>query len=435
MRRRRNQMDTNKLSKFYKKTHAEKISALKEAGVISLEEATVLTEDGLDLDPSVGEHMIENYIGNYSLPLGISTNFVIDDNEVLVPMAIEEPSVIAAASFAAKIIGSAGGFTTAVSDRLMIGQVTLKNVKDMEQAAQNIKAAEHNILERANEAHPSIVKRGGGAKALETRILEADPEENIPAFLVVHLHIDTQEAMGANIVNTMMEGIAPYIEELTGGKALLRILSNYATECLATATCTIPAHKLKTGDYTGEAVRDRIIEASQVALADPYRAVTHNKGIMNGVDAVVVASGNDWRAIEAGVHAYAARSGQYRALSKWQKNDQGDLVGTLTLPLAIGTVGGSISIHPGAKLAHKLMMYPDAKRLESILVSVGLAQNFGAVRALVTDGIQKGHMGLHARSLAISAGAKGEHVELIAEQLKKAPHMNLQTAKELLNNL
>ncbi|MFC6463577.1 hydroxymethylglutaryl-CoA reductase, degradative [Marinilactibacillus sp. GCM10026970] len=428
-------MDTSKLTKFYKKTHEEKVSALKEAGVISLEEATLLTEKGLDLDPSVGEHMIENHIGNYSLPLGVSTNFVIDDKEVLVPMAIEEPSVIAAASFAAKIIGSAGGFTTAVTDRLMIGQVTLKNVEHIENAIFEIEKAEQTILERANEAHPSIVKRGGGAKSLETRVLKADPEEGTPAFLVVHLHIDTQEAMGANIVNTMMEGIAPYIEELTGGKALLRILSNYATECLATATCTIPAHKLKTGTYSGEDVRDRIIEAAQVAWADPYRAVTHNKGIMNGVDAVVIASGNDWRAIEAGSHAYAARSRQYRALSKWHANDQGDLVGTLTLPLAVGTVGGSISIHPGAKLARKILMDPDAKRLESILVSVGLAQNFAAVRALVTDGIQKGHMGLHARSLAISAGAKGPQVEKVAEQLKQAPHMNLQTARDFLKEL
>ena len=250
---------------------------------------------------------------------------------------------------------------------------------------------------------------------------------------MVHLHIDTQEAMGANIVNTMMEGIAPYIEELTGGTALLRILSNYATECTATATCTIPSYKLKTTNFSGEEVRDRIVEAAQVAWVDPYRAVTHNKGIMNGVDAVVVASGNDWRAIEAGIHAYAARSGQYRALSKWHTNEKGDLVGTLTLPLPIGTVGGSISIHPAAKLSRTLLQEPDAKRLESILVSVGLAQNFAAIRALVTDGIQKGHMGLHARSLAISAGAKGAQVEKIAEALKKAPHINLPTAKDYLS--
>lgn len=425
-------MNTDKLAKFYKKTYEEKIEALVEADLLSNEQATTLKQGDINLNQDVGEHMIENYIGNYSLPLGVAMNFLIDDHETVVPMAIEEPSVIAAASFAAKIIGSAGGFTTVVSERIMIGQVTLKEVLDPSAAIKKIEASRQKILDRANEAHPSIVKRGGGAKDLTVRLLEAEPAENIPSFLVVHLHIDTQEAMGANIVNTMMEGIAPYIEELTKGTALLRILSNYATECIATATCTIPSHKLKTGNYSGEEVRDRIVEAAQVAWVDPYRAVTHNKGIMNGVDAVVVASGNDWRAIEAGVHAYAARSGQYRALSKWHTNENGDLVGTLTLPLPVGTVGGSISIHPAAKLSRTLLQEPDAKRLESILVSVGLAQNFAAVRALVTEGIQKGHMGLHARSLAISAGAKGAQVEKIAEALKKAPHMNLQTAKEIL---
>ncbi|WP_080145897.1 hydroxymethylglutaryl-CoA reductase, degradative [Marinilactibacillus piezotolerans] len=425
-------MDTDQLAKFYKKSFEEKIDALAAASLLSEGQVNVLKKDGLDLDRSIGDHMIENYIGNYSLPLGVAMNFVIDDQEMVVPMAIEEPSVIAASSFAAKIIGSAGGFTTVVTDRKMIGQVTLKDVTDLDQAAQALEAAKQEILDRANEAHPSIVKRGGGAKDLHVRVLEADPEESIPAFLAVHLHIDTQEAMGANIVNTMMEGIAPYMEELTGGTALLRILSNYATECVATATCTIPSHKLKTGSFSGEEVRDRIVEAAQIAWVDPYRAVTHNKGIMNGVDAVIVASGNDWRAIEAGVHAYAARSGQYRALSRWHTNESGDLVGTLTLPLPVGTVGGSIGIHPGAQLSRTLMQEPNAQTLESILVSVGLAQNFAAVRALVTEGIQKGHMGLHARSLAISAGATGEQVEKIAAALKNAPHMNLQTAKDLL---
>lgn len=428
-------MNTEYLAKFYKKTYTEKIDALVKAELLTELQADNLKNEGGDLGQDIGEHMIENYIGNYSLPLGVAMNFLIDNQETVVPMAIEEPSVIAAASFAAKIIGSAGGFTTVVSERMMIGQVTLKDVADPSTAIKKINNSRQEILDRANEAHPSIVKRGGGAKDLSVRLLESDPSENIPSFLVVHLHIDTQEAMGANIVNTMMEGIAPYVEELTGGTALLRILSNYATECIATATCTIPSYKLKTTSFSGEEVRDRIVEAAQVAWVDPYRAVTHNKGIMNGVDAVIVASGNDWRAIEAGIHAYAARSGQYRALSKWHTNEKGDLVGTLTLPLPIGTVGGSISIHPAAKLSRTLLQEPDAKRLESILVSVGLAQNFAAIRALVTDGIQKGHMGLHARSLAISAGAKGEQVEKIAEALKKAPHMNLQTAKDYLSKL
>ncbi|SFC59351.1 3-hydroxy-3-methylglutaryl-coenzyme A reductase [Alkalibacterium subtropicum] len=428
-------MDTTHLTKFYKKKHDDKIDSLFLAGVISKKEKDKLLDRTLELDPETGNHMIENYIGNYSMPLGVAMNYVIDGEELVVPMAIEEPSVIAASSFAAKIIGSAGGFKTTVTQRMMIGQVTLKNVPDIEAATKNVEEAKQEILSRANEAYPSIVKRGGGAKNLEVRLLDDDTDIGIPTFLSVHIHVDTQEAMGANIVNTMMEGIAPYIEELTGGTALLRILTNYATECLATSKCVIPAHKLKTGEFSGEEVRDRIVEATQVATIDPYRAVTHNKGIMNGVDAVVLASGNDWRAIEAGVHAYASRSGQYRSLTSWSKNEAGDLVGELTLPLPVGTVGGSISIHPAAKLAHSIMDHPQALKLEQVIVSVGLAQNFAAVRALVTEGIQKGHMGLHARSLAISAGAKGDHVQQVADILKHSKHKNLQRAKNILLNI
>ncbi|WP_423190297.1 hydroxymethylglutaryl-CoA reductase, degradative [Alkalibacterium sp. f15] len=428
-------MDTTHLTKFYKKKHTDKIEALYLAGVISKKEKETLLNRTLELDSETGNHLIENYIGNYSMPLGVAMNYVIDAEEMVVPMAIEEPSVIAASSFAAKIIGSAGGFNTEVTQRRMIGQVTLKNIANFEEASRKIETAKQDILSRANEAYPSIVKRGGGARDLEVRILKDDSDSGIPTFLSVHIHIDTQEAMGANIVNTMMEGISPYIEELTGGTALLRILTNYATECLATATCVIPTNKLKTATFSGEEVRDRIIEATQVATIDPYRAVTHNKGIMNGVDAVVLASGNDWRAIEAGVHAYASRSGQYRSLTTWQKNDTGDLVGELTLPLPVGTVGGAISIHPGAQLAHSIMNHPNAHTLERIIVSVGLAQNFAAVRALVTEGIQTGHMGLHARSLAISAGAKGDHVQQVADILKHSKHKNLQRAKNILLNL
>ncbi|WP_368645471.1 hydroxymethylglutaryl-CoA reductase, degradative [Alkalibacterium putridalgicola] len=428
-------MDTTHLTKFYKKNHDDKIDSLFLAGVISKKEKDRLLDRTLELDPETGSHMIENYIGNYSMPLGVAMNYMIDKEELVVPMAIEEPSVIAASSFAAKIIGSAGGFKTTVIHRMMIGQVTLKNVPDIEEATNNVAEAKQKILSRANEAYPSIVKRGGGAKNLDVRLLEDDTDSGIPSYLSVHIHVDTQEAMGANIVNTMMEGIAPYIEELTGGTALLRILTNYATECLATSKCVIPAHKLKTQDFSGEEVRDRIIEATQVATIDPYRAVTHNKGIMNGVDAVVLASGNDWRAIEAGVHAYASRSGQYRSLTSWSKNEAGDLVGELTLPLPVGTVGGSISFHPAAKLAHSIMGHPKAHKLERVIVSVGLAQNFAAVRALVTEGIQKGHMGLHARSLAISAGAKGDHVQQVADILKHSKHKNLQRAKNILLNI
>jgi len=428
-------MNKNQLHKFYKKSLPGKITALREAEVISVEEYQTLLNKELDLPSNLGEHMIENYIGNYSLPLGTALNFVIDGKEIVVPMAIEEPSVIAAASFAAKIISKNGGFTTKVEKREMIGQVALKNVNNIAQAKSQLLEHKEHILERANAAHPSIVKRGGGARNIEIRHIEADAEEKTPEFLVVHVHVDTQEAMGANMINTMMEDIAPYLENLSEGTALMRILTNYSTECLATASCKISPNDLKTLQMSGEEIRDRIIEASKFAWVDSYRAVTNNKGIMNGIDAVVMATGNDWRAVEAGAHAYASNSGQYRSLTKWRKDSEGNLIGIITLPLPIGTVGGSISFHPGATLAHNILENPTAKHLEGIIASVGLAQNFAAIRALVTEGIQKGHMGLQARSLAISAGARNEQIEQVAESLKKEKNMNLETAKRILKDL
>jgi len=428
-------MNKNLLHKFYKKSLPEKITTLFEAGIISEDEYHVLLNKELDLPSDLGEHMIENYIGNYSLPLGTALNFVIDEKDIVVPMAIEEPSVIAAASFAAKIISKNGGFTTKVEKREMIGQVALKNVNNIEQAKRQLLEHKENILERANAAHPSIVKRGGGARDIEIRYIGANAEEKTSEFLVVHVHVDAQEAMGANMINTMMEGIAPYLEKLSEGTALMRILSNYSTECLATASCKISPNDLKTLQMAGEKIRDRIIEASKFAWVDPYRAVTNNKGIMNGIDAVVIATGNDWRAVEAGAHAYASNSGQYRSLTKWRKDSEGNLVGTITLPLPVGTVGGSIGFHPGAALAHNILENPTAKQLEGIIASVGLAQNFAAIRALVTEGIQKGHMGLQARSLAISAGAKNEQIEQVAEALKQEKNMNLETAKRILKDL
>ena len=347
-------------------------------------------------------------------------------------MAIEEPSVIAAASAGAKIIAMAGGFRTTIQERVMIGQVALKNVPDSAVTEQLIVAHQEEILQAANAAHPSIVKRGGGARRVIVRILPADDVEGIPAFLVVHLHVETLEAMGANIINTMMEGVIPYLERLTGGEALMGILTNYATDCLATAECRIPAALLAKGAFSGDEVRDRLIEAYQFAYIDPYRAVTNNKGIMNGIDAIVLASGNDWRAISAGAHAYASRNGQYRSLTTWKKAENGDLLGSLTLPLPVGAVGGSINFHPAAKMTKEILGYRSASELESIIVSVGLAQNFSAIKALVTEGIQKGHMGLHSRSLAISAGATGDEIEQLSERLKSEKNMNLATAQALL---
>lgn len=427
-------MEKEFLNKLYMKSRADRIKGLALSNVISTEDA-ILLEDDLHLPSEVANHMIENQIATYELPLGVAVNFLIDQKEYVVPMAVEEPSVIAAASSAAKMINLAGGFQTTIQNRTMIGQVVLKDIPDMTFARDMVIKHQKDILQKANEAHPSIVKRGGGAKEIIIRPIAADKTFQTPSFLVIHLHIETMEAMGANIIDTMVEAIKPYLEELTNGTALMAILSNYATECLATANCRIPVWSLGKGEYTGEEVRNRIIEACQLAIADPYRAVTHNKGIMNGIDSVVLATGNDWRAIEAGVHAFAARSGQYRSLSSWSKAENGDLLGSLTVPLPIGAVGGSINFHPAAQFSKRILGYQSAKELESIIVSVGLAQNLSALKALVTEGIQKGHMGLQAKSLAISAGAIGKEVKYVADNLKQRKNMNLAAAKEILMQL
>lgn len=422
-------MDLSHLSKFYIKSTSQRISALNQSGVLNAEETEQL-QNGLHLSTEIADNMIENQLAAYELPYGVALNFLIDGKDYVVPMAIEEPSVVAAASSAAKMIKQAGGFKTTVTDRVMIGQVAFKNPPNIAQTMARLTENEPIILQKANEAHPSIVKRGGGAIKVHLRHIEAEGE--MPEFLVLHLHVKTMEAMGANIINTMMEGIIPYVEELVGSEALMGILSNYATECLATATCRIPATLLNRGDFTGEEIRDRLVDAYQFAYVDSYRAVTHNKGIMNGIDAIVLASGNDWRAISAGAHAYASKNGQYRSLSKWQTAANGDLLGELTLPLPVGAVGGSISFHPAAQMTRSILKYESAAELESIIVSVGLAQNLAAMRALVSEGIQKGHMGLQSRSLAISAGAVGEEIDWVSQQLKKADKMNSATAKKLL---
>ena len=392
-------MDHSYLSKFYTKSRVERIDALEKAGILSSSDKEMMIT-GLHLTDDMADNMIENQLSAYELPYGAALNFLIDGKDYAVPMAIEEPSVIAAASSAAKIVKQAGGFQTAVTDRVMIGQIAIKNPPNAAAMIEKLHQHEHAILQKANEAHPSIVKRGGGAIRLDVRHIEADPVEKMPEFLILHVHVHTLEAMGANILNTMMEGILPYVEELTQAPALMGILSNYATECLATATCRIPAKLLQKGDFSGEEVRDRIIDAYQFAYVDPYRAVT--------------------------------KSGQYRSLSTWEKADNGDLLGSLTIPLPVGAVGGSISFHPAAKMTKTILHYENAAELEAIIVSVGLAQNLAAIKALVTEGIQKGHMGLQSRSLAISAGAVGEEIDWLSDQLKQADNMNLATAEKLL---
>lgn len=425
-------MNTDHLKKFYQKNHTEKIEALVEAGVISAASAEKLKNQQFKLPKEVADHMVENYLFNYELPLGVAMNFVVDGQEVVIPMVTEEPSVIAAASRAGKIIGQAGGFHTEFLEANRMGQLVFFDVPDLEQAKATILTHEKEILNRANEAHPSIVRWGGGAQSTEVRIIQADAEQKTPEMLVVHINIDTQEAMGANIVNTMMEGAQPFVEQLVGVPALMAILSNYATGSLVTARCEIAPDLLTRGEFSGEWVRDQMIRASQWATADPYRAVTHNKGLMNGVTALVLATGNDTRAVEAGVHAYAARSGQYRAFSTWSKNDAGNLVGEVTLPLALGTVGGTMATHPTVALTQEILGHPLSKELAKITAALGLGQNFSALYALVTEGIQKGHMSLQAQSLALSAGARPEEVAEVVEILQKEKHLDFKTAKRVI---
>jgi hydroxymethylglutaryl-CoA reductase len=349
---------------------------------------------------------------------------------VLVPMAIEEPSVVAGASFMAKLARKGGGFTAQADAPQMIGQVQLLGIQDLSTARQALLEHKNQLLAEIADLDPVLKNLGGGPRDLQVRTIDESP---IGAFLVVHLIYDVRDAMGANAVNTAVERLAPSLEKISGGKAHLRILSNLADHRLARSKCTIPMDVLAFDEYPAQEVRDGIISAWAFAAADPYRAATHNKGIMNGIDPVVIATGNDWRAIEAGAHAYAARSGFYTSLSTWGQDASGNLVGSLELPIAVGIVGGSTRVHPVAKVALKLMGVHSAGELAEIIASVGLAQNLAALRALATEGIQRGHMGLHARQVAIAAGAQGEAIELLAAKLVAESTIRVDRAIEILN--
>jgi hydroxymethylglutaryl-CoA reductase len=376
------------------------------------------------------EHMIENVIGIFGLPLGIATNFMINGVERLIPMVIEEPSVVAGASYMAKLARASGGFHAESDPSEMIGQIQVLDLQHPEQAAEQILAHEAELLAEANTADEVLVSLGGGARAIEARVLEHTEHGTM---LIVHLIFDTLDAMGANAVNTAVETLAPRIAQLTGGRTQLRILSNLADRRLARASCTITIKSLAFEGYSGEEVRDGIIEAWAFADADPYRAATHNKGIMNGIDAVVIATGNDWRAVEAGAHAYAARSGRYRSLSTWSQDERGNLTGQLELPVALGTVGGATRVHPLARANLALMGIKHARELAQVVASVGLAQNLAALRALASEGIQRGHMELHARQVAIAAGAEGDEIERLARELVARDQINAQTAASILD--
>jgi len=415
------------LSRFYKKTIQERQSIIKDWSNLDDEQLQLLENSGLSLNQA--NHMIENVIGRYNLPFGIATNFLINQNNYLIPMVIEEPSVVAACSFAAKLFRSGGGFITSSDKPIMIGQIQILDIPDLQIAKSNILSHKENILEQANSIGGSIVKRGGGAKDIEIREFNNTSIGNI---LVLHLLYDTQDAMGANAINTAVEYIAPYIEELTDGRVNLRILSNLTDKRKAYAEGIIPKDVLATDNYSGEEAVQSIVEAGIFAEIDPYRATTHNKGIMNGIDAVLIATGNDWRAVEAGAHAYAARDGSYTSLTKWKKDKNGDLHGRIELPLAVGIVGGATRVHPIAQIALKILDIQSASQLAEVIACVGLAQNFAAIRALATEGIQRGHMKMHARQLAVAAGASDLNVLKIAQQMIQEKNIRLERAKELV---
>lgn len=420
-------MTTSRISGFYNMTVDERRSEIVDAAALAPESLLPFTTGGLSAEAA--DHMIENVIGLYSLPLGIALNFQVNGRDVLVPMTLEEPSVVAGASFMAKLARAGGGFTATTSDPLMIGQMQVINLVNVDEAKFKIYENRAELIAEADSIDPILKKFGGGARDLEVRIIEDSP---IGAFLVVHLIYDVRDAMGANAVNTACERLAPRIEAITGGKVHLRILSNLADRRLARSRCMIAVKDLAFDNFSGEEVRDGIIAAYAFAAADPYRAATHNKGIMNGVDSVVIATGNDWRAIEAGAHAYAARSGRYTSLSTWNKDADGNLVGTLEMPMAVGIVGGATKVHPAAQAAVKLLGVKTANELAEIIVSVGLAQNLAALRALATEGIQRGHMSLHARQVAIAAGASGELIEKVAAQMVTERIVRIDRAEELV---
>jgi hydroxymethylglutaryl-CoA reductase len=456
---------TSRLSGFYQKSIAERVAIVAEWAALSRDEVALLA-DGLSV--AQADKMVENVIGRYCLPLGIATNFLVNGEEYLVPMVVEEPSVVSAVSYAARVARSGGGFHAGSSEPIMVAQVQLLEVPDADAATARIMAARSELLELA-DISPTIRRLGGGPRGISVRRL---PQTPTGPMLVVHLHMDVRDAMGANVVNTAAEAIAPVLERLSGGRALLRILTNLTDERRAWVDVTIPAAAFATEDFAGADVVENIAHANAFAVADPYRAATHNKGILNGIDAVAIATGNDWRALEAGAHAWAARSGRYRALTDWRVIEgptlqsvpplpsapesvagegsgvQTDapglpqsgsyagpwpaLHGRLELPLAVGTVGGATRSHPVAGLSLRILGDPGARRLAEVMAAVGLAQNLAALRALATEGIQRGHMSLHARQVAVAAGAQGAAVDQVAAQMVAEGQIRVERAREIL---
>lgn len=425
---------TSKISGFHRLSPEERLSKVKEFAGLTEEEVQTLTKVGR-LDMEHADRMIENVVGTHELPLGIATNFVINGKPYLIPMCIEEPSVIAAASFAAKLSLDNGGFRTESDDPVMIGQIQIVGCDDYGKAMETIEKEKGKMISFANEVDPAVlVKYGGGLKDIESKVVESERGK----MLIVHLLVDCRDAMGANAVNTLAEAMSPRIEKLVGGKARLRIISNLAIHRKARSRAVWKKEDLEKstkGKMKGEDVIEAILDAYAFADADPYRCATHNKGIMNGIDAVVIATGNDFRAVEAGAHSFTSRSGRYRSLTKYYKNEDGDLEGEIEVPMPIGLVGGATMSHPIAKIAVKILGIKTASELGEVIASVGLAQNFAALRALATEGIQAGHMKLHAKNIAIMGGAKGELIEKVAKRMIEEKKIRVDRAKELVGEL
>ena len=425
--------DRSRIPEFYKLSVEERVRAVYERGVLNASDFRALASGQHTLDLAAADKMIENVVGVMGLPLGLGMNLVVNEKQYIVPMVVEEPSVVAALGSACKLVRMSGGFHASATDPVLIGQIQIVNLRDIESAKQALRAHRRDIINLANSFHPNMVARGGGAREIELHVHPL-PSSGKP-MLVVHLLVDTRDAMGANLVNGMCEGVAPLIESLTGGEVFLRILSNLTDRSLARASCRIPVEKLSGRGYTGQQARDGIIVAADFASVDPYRAATHNKGIMNGIDPIAIATGNDWRAIEAGAHAYAARGGRYSSLTTWTADENGDLCGSIEIPIKVGIVGGPLESNPTVALNLRLLGVESATELAQVMAAVGLAQNFAAIRALATEGIQKGHMTLHARSVVTAAGVPEELFDEVLDRVIQSGVIKVWKAQEIVNEV
>jgi hydroxymethylglutaryl-CoA reductase len=421
---------SSRIPGFYRLTPRQRLDVVAEWARLSEDERGALGAAGLDRE--MADQMVENVVGTHGLPLGVAANFTINGRDYLVPMAIEEPSVIAGASYAAKLARAGGGFVAHSTPSEMIAQIQVLDVGDPWAARFGLLSSREQLYALADQVDPVIMRLGGGTRDLEVDVV---PESIVGPMLEVRLIYDCLDAMGANTLNTVAEALAPTIAEITGGRVNLRIISNLADRRLARAKCVIPDEALEIEGFAGARVVDGIVEACAFATSSVYRAATHNKGIMNGVDAVVLATGNDWRAIEAGAHAYAARSGRYGSLSHWERSATGELVGTLEMPMAVGLVGGATRVHPTARAAIKILGVQTARELAEVIVSVGLAQNLAAIRALATEGIQRGHMALHARQVAIAAGASGGEIGQVVQRMIAEKAIRTDRAQAILSEL